>query len=259
MSFNAEEIVRTFFNRFFWRQHPDAALRYIPAVRIIKSKGLNNSKILEIGSGSLGIVPYLNRKIDAVDIDFTGPHTDFLNKIKGRAQSLPFRKNSYDIVVSVDVLEHLEKTVRFEAIFEMLRVAKSLAVLVVPEGRQAQIQDKKLLNIWNKTFPEKNQFLEEHIKFSLPTADQILVDIDKSIRKLQKQAKIDSFKTLNLTIREILMRTWITKNKYLYYLYMKGFLLLLPLLLLANFGNCYRRVFVIELSPKSEIRNPPSH
>lgn len=249
MNFNVEAIIRAFFDKFFWRQHPDSALRYIPVVNILKSKDLTNSKILEVGSGSLGIVPYIRRKIDGVDVDFGGPQTGLLNKIKGSAQKLLFRKNSYDVVISVDVLEHLEKTLRNEAIYEILRVASKLAIFVVPTGLNAQLQDKKLNTVWEKTHGNQNQFLQEHVKYGLPTTDQMLVDIDKSLRKLGKKAKIDSFPILNLALREILMRTWITNNKFLYFLYMKGYLLLLPFLLKCNFGECYRRLFVIELAP----------
>src|SRR3989344_844655 len=107
---------RDFFNRFFWRQHPEAALRYYPVVGQIKKANLEKSKILEVGSGSLGIIPYLKREIDGVDIDFSGPQTRFLNKIKGEAIDLPFGKNSYDVAISVDVIEHLESEKRLKAI-----------------------------------------------------------------------------------------------------------------------------------------------
>ena len=126
-----------YFNIFFWRQHPEAALRYLPVVSEIKRRKLQDSKILEIGSGSLGIIPYLKKNVDGLDIDFAGPQTKMLKKIRGRADSIPFRKNSYDVAISVDVLEHLDPQVREKAIFGMLKVAKKLAVIVVPEGEDA--------------------------------------------------------------------------------------------------------------------------
>jgi len=239
--------IKRFFSKFFWGQHPDAALRYAPVVSEIKKAKLENSKILEIGPGSSGIIPYLKIKIDGIDVDFSGePQTDLLNKIKGSADQLPFRKNSYDASISVDVIEHLKSEERAKAIFEQLRVTKKLAVIVVPIGELSQNQDKEMEARWNKIFGEKNKFLSEHVENSLPTADQILVNIDKSARKLEKKIRVRSYPNLNLTMRKILMYTWITKNKLIYYLYLKGFLLLLPVLKLANFGDCYRRVFVLE-------------
>ena len=248
MNLRAEKYIRKFFNKFYWRQHPEAALRYYPVVKAIKKLNLEDSKILEVGPGSLGIIPYLRREIDGVDIDFSGPRTKLLNKIKGKANNLPFAKNSYDVTISVDVLEHLEKGERQDAIYEILRVAKRLAVIVVPVGELAQEQDKKLDEYFFKKFGRRNQYLEEHVSNGLPKTEEILVFIDKSLRKLNKKAKVESYPNLNLFVREILMKTWITKSKFSYYLYLKGYLLFLPFLKLLNFGNCYRRVFVIEFA-----------
>ena len=107
---------------------------------------------------------------------------------------------------------------------------------------------KKLDEYFFKKFGRRNQYLEEHVLNGLPKTEEVLVFIDKSLRKLNKKAKVESFPNLNLVAREILMRTWISKNKFFYYLYLKGFLLLLPLLRFLNFGNCYRKVFVIEFA-----------
>lgn len=246
MNLSVEKLAKSFFDRFFYLQHPETALRYLPIVPVIKKANLYDSKILEVGSGSLGITPYFKRQIDGVDIDFSGPACDLVNKIKGNAFDLPFRKNSYDAVISVDTIEHLEGDMREKAIYELVRVAGKLAVIVVPTGGLAQKQDEELDRYWRKIFKDRNQFLAEHAANGLPTNDQILVWIDKSLRKLDKKARIKSKPILNLSIRNILMKTWITKNKYIYYLYLKGYLLLLPVLRLANFGNCYRRMFVIE-------------
>lgn len=246
MNLNVEKRLKQFFDHYFWRQHPEAALRYYPVVSEIKKHKLTKAKILEVGPGSLGIVPYFKTSIDGVDVDFAGPKTPLLTKIKGTADNLPFRKNSYNVVISVDVLEHLPKERREKSIYEMIRIAKKLAVIVVPTGELAQEQDSRLQAHWNKIFKAKNQFLEEHVKNGLPSKDSILVSIDKSKRILGKTAKIKSYPNLNLQVRNILMKTWITKNRLFYTLYMKGFLLLLPIFKYANFGNCYRTVFVIE-------------
>lgn len=244
-----EKITKTFFNKFFWRQHPETALRYLPVVTEIKKAGLEDSKMLEIGSGSLGIVPYLRRKIDGIDVDFSGPKTDLLNKIRGKADQLPFKKNSYDVCISVDVLEHLPSQNREKAVYEMLRVAKKIAIIVVPAGSYSERQDKQIKKIWDEVFNKENQFLEEHLRYGLPQPEEILVYIDRSLRKLSKQAKTRSYPNLNLTVRNLLMRTWITKNRFIYYLYLKGYLLLLPVLSFCNFGTTYRRVFVVEFLP----------
>lgn len=246
MNSSVKRKLRKYFNIFFWRQHPEAALRYLPVVSEIKRRKLQDSKILEIGSGSLGIVPYLKKNIDGLDIDFSGPQTDLLKKVTGKADDIPFHKNAYDVAISVDVIEHLDPSIREKAIYELLRVAKKLAVLVVPEGENAQNQDKKLHERYIKIFKKTHPFLDEHVKYGLPKKEEILVAIDRSARLLNKKANVKSYPNLNLLIRNILMLTWITKNKFIYYLYLKGYLLLVPILRFCNFGKTYRRVFVIE-------------
>jgi hypothetical protein len=245
-------ISKKFFDRYYRNQHPESALRYLPIISLLKSKKLLESKILEVGSGSLGITPYLKKPVDGIDSDFTGPKTPLLNTIKGTAISLPFHKNSYDVVISTDTLEHIPPNYREKAISEMLRVARHLVVIVVPTGTLSQKQDKQLDLRFQKVFKEKDKFLTEHVQNGLPKNDEILVTIDKSLRSLGKTAKVSSKPLLNLAIRKLIMYTWISQNRYVYYTYMKGYLLLLPLLRLVNFGNCYRRMFVVEFeAPKA--------
>ncbi len=242
------KFAKKFFDKYYKNMHPETALRYSPVVQKLKEAKLTDSKILEIGSGSLGITPYLKKPINGIDVDFSGPETPLLTKIPANGVVLPFHKNSYDVVIAVDVLEHIEPHLRAKAIGEWLRVAKKLVLIVVPTGELSQKQDRQLDLYWQKVFKTKNQFLSEHVQNGLPPSDEILVDIDKSARAHGKKARVKSRPILNLYVRKLLMITWISKNKYIYYLYLKGYLLLLPLLKRANFGNCYRRVFMVELA-----------
>src|SRR3989344_4902750 len=111
-----EKFARSFFGKFYEFQHPESALRYLPIVALLKEKKMENSKILEVGSGSLVITPYLKKQIDGVDVDFSGPRIPLLTKIKGSSLDLPFRKNTYDVVICVDTLEHIEHPSREIAI-----------------------------------------------------------------------------------------------------------------------------------------------
>lgn len=245
-----ERIAKSIFNKFYEFQHPESALRYLPIVAYLKEKKMENSKILEVGSGSLGIVPYLKKPVDGVDVDFSPPSTPLLNKIQGSSLNLPFRKNTYEVVICVDTLEHIENPSREKAILEILRVAKKMCVIVVPTGNLSEVQDEKLELYYRKVFGQKNNFLSEHVKNGLPTTEEILVILDRVLVRLGKKAKIKSQPLLNLKVREFLMKTWISKNRFIYYLYLKGYLLLLPILKHANWGNCYRRMFVVEFTPQ---------
>lgn len=246
MNLSVEINLKNFFNKFYLSQQTGEALKYAPVVSEINKRKLTNPKILEIGYSSLGIIPYLKTQIDAIDINFLKPKKNLLNKNKVDEEKFPFKANSYDVSISVDVLEHISPKSREKYVYEILRVTKKLAIISIPCGQASQDQDRQLHNYWNKIFKKNNKYLEQHVKNSLPTTDEILVYIDKSKRLLGRNAKVKSYPNLNLFVRNILMRTWITKNKYSYYLYMKGYLLIVPILKYCNFGKTYRRVFVIE-------------
>ena len=66
MNLPAKKILQKISNHFYWGQHTEAALRYIPVVNEIKKADLVNSKILEIGSGSTGITPYFKKYIEHI-------------------------------------------------------------------------------------------------------------------------------------------------------------------------------------------------
>lgn len=255
MSLNVRFRIKKFFDHFFWGQHPETALRYLPVVTELKKAKLENAKILEVGSGALGITPYFKKKIDGLDLDFSGQKSDLVNKIKGSILNYPLRKNSYDVVICVDVLEHLKKSDRQEAINTLLKVARKMIVIVVPVGQLSEQQDKQLDDYFRQIFGYHDQFLREHVQNGLPQPEEILVYLDRAQRSQNKIAKVKSSAILNLSIRNLLMKTWISKNKLFYYLYLKGYLLLLPLLQYANFGHCYRRIFIVELTPQGTIPN----
>lgn len=251
MNLKNSKRLKNFFEKYFYQQDTETALRYYPVVAQIKKANLANSKILEIGSGSLGITPYIKKPIDALDVDFSGPKTTLVSRIRGLAEELPFGKNSYDVSIAVDLFEHLKPHRRQAAIDEMLRVTKKLSIIVIPTSEDSQKQDRLFHSVWTKTHNTKNQVLEQHLKYGLPKSNELLVFIDKSLRKLNKRATISSYPNLNLQVRFILMRTNYAKSVFLNYLYRKGYLLLLPILRLCNFGKTYRRVFVIKFESEN--------
>ena len=106
----------------FYRWHPEVAIRYLPIVSEIK-KFPKDTKILEVGSGGLGIAPYLGRLVVGLDNNFSGPSHPLLKQKKGKGEKIPFKDSSFDIVISVDTLEHVPSEKRSLMIDEMLRVA----------------------------------------------------------------------------------------------------------------------------------------
>lgn len=231
----------------FERWHPKVALRYLPIVAAIKKGGLKNPSILEVGSGSLGIAPYLKMPVTGVDQDFSGPTFPLLKKVVGKATAVPFPDKSFDFVVMVDVLEHLPPKERPKAIEEALRCAQREVFIAVPCGKLAWQQDQELDRYFRQVFGKPFPFLAEHLKYGLPEKEAITAIIKTGVQDLNLRVEIKTFGSLNLSFRKFLMRGWMTKNKLVDFIFRKFFLLFIPIFRLINFEPTYRQLFFIKI------------
>ena len=89
---------------------------------------LDNIKLLDVGCGEGNYFHlYEDLNIDYKGIDIDCPETK--NTIKCGAEKLPFKDKSFDMVVCMDVLEHVEDP--FAAISEIHRVLKKKGELIM--------------------------------------------------------------------------------------------------------------------------------
>lgn len=210
----------------FYRWHPQLYLRYAPIVDYIKKLKLTHPQILEVGSGSLGIGPYLNREFVGIDVGFVGPLWPKMTKIVATGRALPFQNKSFDIVICTDTLEHIPPKLRQRVTTELLRVTKSDLILAFPAGDPAAAQDQKLDQLYRRRFGQPFPFLTEHLQYGLP-------DVDKVTNWL-KPAKINIFSTHSLQLRRWLMSGWMTKLSLVNFFFRKALLLFLPVLKLLD-------------------------
>ena len=257
----------------WYRWHPQIAMRYLPAVEYIKRcqkrPGLSGKgqalsilalSILEVGSGGLGIAPYLKMPVTGVDKEFEPPFHPLLKRVVGDATELTFPNDSFDVVISIDMLEHLPKQKRQVAVLEMLRVAKSLVVIGVPCGQEAGEHDRKIKmrlprprwpsgprNDDNSNDDKGFKFLDEQVEYGLPEEIDILHYIKASVKALRKQTQIKIEGNMNLKLREFLMRGWMSKNVLVNILFRKVFLLLIPVFRLLDKEPYYRKMFFVEI------------
>lgn len=221
---------------FFNRWHPEVAIRYLPIVAEINR--FNYQTILEVGSGGLGIAPYLGRKVVGLDTKFYPPFYPLLEQKIGSGLKIPFPNKSFDMVVSVDTLEHIPKLERKNVITEMLRVAKKEIIIAVPTGKQSEDQDKILNNVYKKIYGKTFPFLDEQIGLGLPSVEEIQKIMGDNVRMEDNEP---------LVLRNFLMRGWMTKNFLAKIFYWKILLFALPMVKLFNKPPYYRTIFYKKL------------
>lgn len=229
---------------FFNRWHPVLALRYLPLIKHIRPI----DSILEVGSGSLGIGPYIRRPFVGCDLNFAGPVWSPMTKLISSAQKLPLKNSSFDIVINMDMLEHLPPQTRQQAINELIRVARHTVIIGVPTGKRAHQQDNQLDQLYLKVHGKRHPFLQEQTDFGLPTPNAIIKAIQTAAGLHGKQPVITTQPNINLTLRLWLMKGWISQNTLVNILFRKGMLVLVPLFRLCNQPPTYRTIFFITLS-----------
>jgi hypothetical protein len=227
----------------------EVAMRYLPIVRIVQRAGLSKD-VIEIGSGGVGIAPYLGRPVVGVDQEFGEWRAPLMTHVFGSALELPFRDGSCGCVVSVDMLEHLPADVRDQAIDELVRVTSTMLVIAVPSGWRASDQDRTLDERYLRAHGERYRFLTEHLENGLPNRADLEESIQRALTRHHRSAHITYRWNTNLVTRSLLMRLWIRDSTAT-----RGALMaanyLHHILSRANFGRCYR--LIVSLHFSSEV------
>lgn len=231
----------------FYRWHPAIALRYLPFVDEIKNMR-NAQDVLEVGSAGLGISPYLRREVTGVDIDFTPPFSNFLKRVKGSATKLPFGNSSFDVVLSVDMLEHLKDKDREKAIAEMLRVARRKVFIGVPSGELAHKEDIILHKLYKAKLGRRYKFFEEQIQEKLPEKDMLLTMIQKAASANKKSITVKIIGNENIAMHRFLMKGWMAKNLLKDIFFRKILLFAIPLLRTLDKSPYYRLLFFVTIN-----------
>jgi len=179
----------------FFPKEIDVYIRYSKIINELRNlKKLNeNIKILEVGAGGEGIAKFLKYSGDFEK--FKVVLTD-INKVKlenvkigipivANGCYLPFKDNSFDIVISVDVLEHIPKNIRRLFLKELRRVCRRMVLLHFilhdPDywflGGDA---DLKFQRWYIKTFGRAEPNTAEHINAGHPNLSEVYSELPSS-------------------------------------------------------------------------------
>lgn len=130
--------------------------------------------VLEIGSCSSGIAPFLNRPVTGLNMKTEGAPIELLTLFNGDMVSLDFPDNYFDYVVSLDILEHIAPEFRQKAISEMSRVARRKVIVSCPCGKIAVSFESRLSNNLHQKQRSIPGWLTDHIQQGLPEVSEIL-------------------------------------------------------------------------------------
>lgn len=222
-------------------------MRYEPMVQYIRKLAENqNLSLLEIGSGTLGITPFLKQRAVGLDITFRGPNLGYLEFVPGQATDLPFREKAFDVVLSADMLEHVDRGQRQQVVSEMFRVSRSVVIIGVPCGHDSENFESKINLIYTRKFGQGHRWLKDHLEHGLPTTDEM--------ESLIKNAAEYHCRAYELEVaRNVNLRLWYQIQLgeiYVAMLVFNAFFLNLFFFLAKriNSGSCYRRIFFISFN-----------
>ncbi len=103
------------------------------------------------------------------------------NCVQGDGARLPFKDASFDLVVSIDALEHIPPERRPEFLEELLRASKDYVLLAAPfDDENVSLAEQIVNEFFIKRIGHPNDSLEEHFANGLPDLREILSFFDEN-------------------------------------------------------------------------------
>lgn len=160
---------------WFYALPPDAFSRHFIS-NLILSKIFDNKKItiLDVGGKDNPLwamikearLPY---NLTVIDILPANKFNKDYQYVQGDATNMDFGDNSFDCVISIDVLEHIPDSSKEQFINQCLRVAKNLIIIAAPFYSMEGDFIEHLANDFYKKISGKNhKWLSEHFKANKP-------------------------------------------------------------------------------------------
>jgi GT2 family glycosyltransferase/ubiquinone/menaquinone biosynthesis C-methylase UbiE len=178
--------------------------KLVGAIRENSGKPL---KILDIG----GRAGNLNLFLQDDDLHILDIRTgEECNYVVGDITGSPYKSDSFDVVVSSDVYEHIVPKDRLNVISEMLRIANNFVILGAPfDSKDVQDAEIKACNYYHGIVGESHPWLIEHIKNGLP-----------STKKLERFLEDNGFEFFTLESNNI--SNWLLMQLFIFYSYKYG-------------------------------------
>lgn len=175
---------------WYYRAPPDGFSRYFIIKEIIKKLFTKQViKILDVGGKGTYLwdmfkdekLPYKLSVIDILPKDNTVLGYTY---IKGDATKMDFEDNSFDVVVSTDVLEHIPQAKKNSFINESIRCAKELVIIAAPFFSKETDKAEHIANDFYKEITGSDHiWLKEHFEEKKPKKELIeKILLDKKLK-----------------------------------------------------------------------------
>ena len=134
---NKNQLVKIFWNNPNLWEIYGLADYYRERCSVVKEMFPDNiGKILDVGAGKGDIVNDIYRlynNVTALDISTEAlKHVNCPSRVNGEIENLPFQSNNFDLVICLEVLEHLSDLSFKKGVFELQRVANNYLIIGVP-------------------------------------------------------------------------------------------------------------------------------
>jgi hypothetical protein len=155
-------------------------VRLVPVLDALAD--LPGGTLLDVGSGALGIVDFLDDErwqVTAIDQSFgdygawVRPPETSATRVVGDVRALPFEDRSFDVVLALDLLEHVPHADRAKALDELGRVARRRVIVAAPAGTDAYAADERLAASLRRV----PGWLTEHLDNGLPFPEDLAVPL----------------------------------------------------------------------------------
>jgi len=169
---------------FFRSRGIDRWSRYAHVANEIRKMKGKELSVLDVGSGGQGISSFLSSLRKDCDLFLLDVRKDALKGLRkahpviGDGYKLPFIDKAFDVVVSVDTIEHIPKSNRYTFFKELKRVYKKKIVITCPiqsddgifQGRKYDIAFQHL---YERNYGVKEPNTAQHIAAGHPTIEEI--------------------------------------------------------------------------------------
>ena len=156
-------------------------------------------RILEVGSGSHANLAQFLPQDDLTfsDIVLTDEALQDPRFVPADVRELPFEDDSFDFVISLDMLEHIPDELRASALASMLRVARQAVFLSFPHATMTASRNDAILAAQYEVLGiQAPLWVYEHCEHSLPTALRCISDLPEHFSK----EKVVSFSAANTNL-----------------------------------------------------------